>query len=982
MSDVGVAAKLRAAFELSPTILAVTSLEDGRLLEVNDAFLRATGYTRDEVVGRPIPEIGLWVDPGLRDEGLAGLRQGRPVRDMEARFRTKSGEELVAIANADVVVVDGRSCVLTALMDITARVRAEAALRETERRFSQAFHANPLPMSITSLHDGRHLDVNEAALRHSGYTRDEMLGRTKPELGFWVAAGERERLMALLNAEGRVRDFEVTFRTRTGEHRDLLVNSEVVRYAGEPAVLSVSLDITDRKRAEAQQRDAEQRSRFLAEASRILTSTLDYESTLDTVARLAVSAIADWCAVHLREPAGDIRCVAVAHADASSERLGHEVMARHPPQSDSPFGVPAVLRSGRSLLRRDVPDSLLAAIARTPAELAELRRFGLRSVIIVPLTARGRVLGTLTFATAASERRYDESDLRLAEDLAARAALAVDNSRLYADAEDRRREAEVVADLARRINASLDADTVLPAVADAARALTGCDVARIALWDETRTTLVYRYSVGARSDHAGLRLLAGRGLIGEMVAAAAPRRTDDILADPRLQDNVRPFAEAEGSVSVMTVPIMRRERVEGFIYCGRRQRRPFSDRDEAVAVRVAEHAAIALGNADLFAREQRARAEAEAANRGKDDFLAVLSHELRTPLQAMLGWLRLMRGGHLDAATAAKALATVERNTQTQMKIIADLLDVSGILAGKLRVDVVAMDLVAAVEAAVQSVRATAEAKGLSVSSEAKDGPLFVNGDPSRIDQVLSNLLSNAVKFTAAGGTIDVRLQRHGGHARLIVADTGIGIAPELLPHVFDRFRQADSSSTRMHGGLGLGLALVRHLVEAHGGTVEAASRGLGEGATFVIDIPLRDAAVASPSGTADARPTLPRGAHIMVIDDDADTRDVLAYALRTAGMVVTAAASSEEALALLACESCDAVVSDLSMPTEDGYTFVRRLRQLDGGRSRRRVAVALTAHAGTDDRGRALDAGFDAYLVKPVDGNEIVALLARLLYT
>ena len=232
MTDLGVAAKLQAAFELSPTILAVTSLDDGLLLEVNEAFLRATGYAREEIIGRPIPELGLWIDPGQREEGLAGLRQGRPVRDLEARFRTKRGDEIVAIANADVIVVDGRPCILTALMDITARVRAEGAMRETERRFAQAFQANPLPMSITSLRDGRHLDVNEAAVRHSGYTREEMLGRTKPDLGFWVAPEQRDEMIRLLTTEGRARDFEVTFRTKTGEHRQLLVNSEVVHYGG------------------------------------------------------------------------------------------------------------------------------------------------------------------------------------------------------------------------------------------------------------------------------------------------------------------------------------------------------------------------------------------------------------------------------------------------------------------------------------------------------------------------------------------------------------------------------------------------------------------------------------------------------------------------------------------------------------------------------------------------------------------------------
>jgi PAS domain S-box-containing protein len=979
MTDPGVAAKLRAAFELSPTILAVTSLDDGRLLEVNDAFLRATGYTRDEIIGRSIPEIGLWIDPGMRQAGLAGLREGRPVRDMEARFRTKHGDEVVAIANADIVVVDGRTCVLTALVDITGRVRAEAALRETERRFAQAFHANPLPMSITSLVDGRYLDVNEAAVRHSGYTRAEMLGRTKAELGFWTAPAQRDELIRVLETEGRARDFEVTFRTKDGQQRQLLVNSEVVTYGGEGAVLSVSLDITDRKEVERDQRDAERRSRFLAEASRILTSSLDYEATLQSLARLAVPEIADWCGVHVVEPDGAIRGVAIAHADPATEARGRELMTRYPVRPTARYGVPVVIRSGRSLLTPEFAPDVVAHFARTPEERALLESFALRSVMIVPLIARGRTLGTITFLRAASERRYDELDLRLAEDLAGRAALAVDNARLYADAEDRRREAEVIADLARRINASLEAETVLPAIADAARALTRCDVARIALRDSGSPALVYRYSVGGRSDHASLRVIRGRGLAGGVIESGRAVRIEDIRVDPRVPRDVRAFAEAEGSVAVMLVPITLHGGVEGLIYCGRRRAEPFSERDEAVGLRMAEHAAIALRNAELFRLEQHARADAEAANRGKDEFLAVLSHELRTPLQAMLGWLRLMRSGRLDQAAAAKALETIERNTRAQMKIIGDLLDVSGILAGKLRVEPRAMDLSGAVEAALQSVRATADARSIRLASEVQARELIIRGDPGRMDQVLANLLSNALKFTPAGGSIGVRLQEAGDEVRLTVADTGVGIAPEVLPHVFDRFRQADSSTTRTHGGLGLGLALVRYLVEAHGGTVTAESAGVGRGATFTVTLPRAVGAPASRRAADPAPVAALADAHVLVVDDDADTRDFLTYALQGVGMRVTVAASATDALTAVTAAACDLVVSDLSMPADDGYTLIRKLRELDGG-GRRRPAVALTAHARPDDRRRAMESGFDAYLVKPVEAQDLIAVVSRLL--
>ena len=390
MTDLGASAKLQAAFELSPTILAVSSLDDGRLLEVNEAFLRATGYTRDEIIGRRIPDLGLWKNPEMREEGLAALRQGHPVRDMEARFRTKHGDEFIGIASADVIVVDGRRCVLTALVDITERQRTEQALRETERRFAQAFHANPLPMSITRLRDGQHLDVNEAALRHSGYTREEMLGRSKPELGFWVALPQREDLLRLLQSEGRARDFEVTFRTKSGQYRQLLVNSEVVTYGGEPAVLSVSLDITDRKEAEARQREAERTSRFLADASRVLTSSLDYTATLQTVARLAVPEIADWCAVHVLEADGAIECVAIAHVDPARETLVRDLMARYPLRPTSKYGVPAVLRTGRSVLRREVPGEIEEA-----ALLDGCSRIQALYKIVLPLAAPGILTAAL-----------------------------------------------------------------------------------------------------------------------------------------------------------------------------------------------------------------------------------------------------------------------------------------------------------------------------------------------------------------------------------------------------------------------------------------------------------------------------------------------------------------------------------------------------------------------------------------------------------
>jgi PAS domain S-box-containing protein len=265
-------ATLRAAFELTPTVLAITTAGEGRFLEVNDAFARLHGYSRAEVIGRTVSELNLWVDPHQRRDALVAITSGSPVRDLEVRLRTKDGGERTCVLNADLIAVDGRSCILTALTDITDRVRAEAALRESEQRFLLAFHANPLPMSITRLSDGRHLEVNEAAVRHSGFVREELLGRTKRELQFWVAPTQQDMLIEQLRAHGHVRDYEVTFQRRDGEQRRLLVNSQVIPFGGEPAVLSVSVDITERIALEAENRarreEAEQLAASLREADR------------------------------------------------------------------------------------------------------------------------------------------------------------------------------------------------------------------------------------------------------------------------------------------------------------------------------------------------------------------------------------------------------------------------------------------------------------------------------------------------------------------------------------------------------------------------------------------------------------------------------------------------------------------------------------------------------------------------------------------
>ena len=622
MTQIGPAEQLRAVLALSPAILTVTDLETGRIVDVNDAFLRITGYDRDEVIGHTIPEMGLWMDPAQREAGIAALRAGRPVRGLEARFRTKSGGEVWAVASAGLVEMDGRPRIVTILIDITDRVRAETALRESERRFAQAFHANPLPMSIVSLRDGRHLDVNEAAVRHSGYAREELLGRTKPELGFWVAEGEREQLLTALRGSGQARDFEVTFRTKDGEERHLLVNSEVITYAGEPAVLSVSLDITERKQVEA-------------------------------------------------------------------------------------------------------------------------------------------------------------------------------------------------------------------------------------------------------------------------------------------------------------------------------------------------------------ARESR-REEAESLSRSKDEFLAMLGHELRNPLGTITNTLGVLDRVVGDADTR-RLLDIIGRQTSHLGRLVDDLLDVARVTSGKIELRRQTLDLRALAQGCVDALTQAGRTRAHQVTVE---GPaVHVSGDPARLEQVISNLLDNAVKYTPSGGKVSVVLEATAGDAVLRVRDTGEGIRPELLDRIFDLFVQEPQALDRTRGGLGLGLTLVRRLVELHGGAVAVESAGAGRGSEFSIRLP----ATAPPAATSGRRAGASAGAgrrRVLVVEDNADARESLTMLLRLSGHEVYAAANAEETLAQVGGFRPDVMLIDVGLPGMDGYDLARALRKRPDGREL--GLVALTGYGQAEDQRRARDAGFDLHLTKPVDPRRLEQVLAK----
>ena len=390
--------------------------------------------------------------------------------------------------------------------------------------------------------------------------------------------------------------------------------------------------------------------------------------------------------------------------------------------------------------------------------------------------------------------------------------------------------------------------------------------------------------------------------------------------------------------------------------------------------RVTEHYAALLRTADEQSRQ------ADAANRLKDDFLATLSHELRTPLNSVLGWARLLASGKLDAPQTTRAVQAIERAGWAQSRLIEDLLDVSRIVGGKLQLNTRPTIVQPLVQAAVDSLGPAAEAKRITVVTNLDPTPRPIASDADRLQQVAWNLVSNAIKFTPSGGRVDVRLTSSEDELRLTVSDTGIGFSPEIATHMFERFRQGDSSSTRQHGGLGLGLGIVRHVVELHGGTVTATSAGESHGSTFDVRLPIRawDAPLVEPVHLATPAPSL-RGITVLVVDDDVHGLEFVRATLEQYGAIVVTASSASEAKARFKRQPPDVFVSDLVMPDEDGLQLIRDIRQLDRANGRMTPAAALTALARTEDRRRALSAGYQMHVAKPVDPSELVSAVERL---
>jgi signal transduction histidine kinase/ActR/RegA family two-component response regulator len=415
--------------------------------------------------------------------------------------------------------------------------------------------------------------------------------------------------------------------------------------------------------------------------------------------------------------------------------------------------------------------------------------------------------------------------------------------------------------------------------------------------------------------------------------------------------------------------------------------RHYEQSDLVLFSELARRASVALDNARVYELAQQERSRVEAATRAKDEFVAMVSHELRTPLNAILGWVRLIRSGSLSPEKREHAFGVIERNANAQDRLVADLLDISKVITGKIRLVPAQVDLANVVDMAVESARPAADAKGITIEVNAPPGAM-IRGDGDRLQQIVWNLVANAVKFTSRRGTVRVQLQKVASEIEITIADTGEGIHADFLPHVFEAFRQSDTSTTRAHGGLGIGLSITKHLVELHGGTIRAESDGIGRGATLVVRLPVgplvsTTVGVSKPATQAPSSSvSLPTGLSaitVLVVDDEADARDLVALVLESCGMQVRAAASAAAAIGALASFTPSVIISDIGMPDEDGYGLIRQIRTLATDEKRNIPAIALTAFARNEDRTRALVEGFNAHLAKPVEPAALVAAVMEL---
>lgn len=780
---------------------------DGQFLEVNPAMSKIIGYSQEELRQMKFQDVthpeDLEADWALAKQVIKHEISGYSI---EKRYIRKDGK-IVWVNLTSSALWDDEGNIqfgFGILEDISERKQVQEALIESEERFRVMFNQAAIGIGLISL-NGEFLQVNPALCQITGYSPKELRQKRFQDLShpddLQAYLGKNARLMA-----GEIKDYSMSKRYlhKNGSIIWVDINiSTVLDSTGQPKYNVVIIDdISERRRSE-------QAQMFLVEASTLLAGSLEWETTLSNLAQLAIPTLADGCFVDIFEESMSLRLLGVACSDPHKKELLEEIHRRYPPEHKPNHPILQRLNQGKATFEPQVSEQMLQETAQSEEHLQMLKALEISSIMVIPLRSRGQLFGCVSFMRMETRNRYNRADLALAEEVAGRAASALDNARLYR--------------------------------------------------------------------------------------------------------------------------------------------------------------------------------EAREANRLKDEFLAVLSHELRTPLNAILGWTQLLQTRKFNETTIQRALETIDRNARTQAQLIEDLLDVSRIITGKLLLKPQWVQAQSLISQIIDTLRLAAEAKSIIVELASDPAIDLMWVDPERFRQIIWNLLSNAIKFTATGGQIAIHLHQVGSFAEISITDTGIGIKSEFLPFVFDRFRQADGTTTRSYGGLGLGLAIVRHLVESHGGSASVFSEGEGKGSTFKVRFPFLRENTENPSALITEKATINfvtstlANLRILVVDDEPDTLEVVSFTLEEYGATVRKVAAATQALKILEEWLPDLVLSDIGMPEVDGYTLIRTLREKPPEKGGLLPAIALTAYAAENDKQQVYNAGFNSYLSKPVDPQLLIETICNL---
>ncbi len=924
------------------------------------------------------------------------LQTGEVITHEELELRYGDRDPVVIDVNAAPVLnaVGEIVSAVTVFRDITKRKQTEAELRESQHFIQRVAETTPGILYVYDLVAQRNVYVNQQVTKLLGYTTEQVQQMGAALLPTLIHPADMAQVPAHIAKfhtaqEHEVLELEYRMQHANGEWH-WFSGREVVfsrTPAGQPqCILGIVQDITDRKQAEMNLRDSEERFRAIFNQVAVGMNQVGLDQSFILVNR-AYCDMTGYSAAELQQ--------------MSWAQITH-------------------------------PDDIAADWHQTQRMLVgEIDHYTLEKRYIHK--TGDTVWVTLSASVVRDWQGQPQSLIGVIRDISDRKQAELEREQLLTRERQQLKQLHGLTKAALSINSALSLEEVMDVITHQAAAIIGTHQATISvILNQDKATAIHAVYLSekyaqwrqhpAPPDSAGMNAYVcqeNRPLRLTEAELASYLQTQGAVPTPATHPPLRGWLAA---------PLVGREGQNmGLIQLSDKVIDDFTSADEAMLMQLAQMAAIALENARLYTAEQAARAiaeasreEAEAANRIKDEFLAVLSHELRSPLNPILGWIKLLRSGKLNAQKTTYALETIDRNAKLQTQLVEDLLDVSRILRGKLSLNMVPVSLPTTIEAAMETVRLAAEAKAIAleftlVAAAAPGGPTpnsqsatwQVLGDSARLQQVIWNLLSNAVKFTDAGGQVEVELSAIAAqlpppaalplglapltttptHAQIIVRDTGRGIPPHFLPHVFEYFRQADSTTTRQFGGLGLGLAIVRHLVELHGGTVQAASAGLDQGSTFTVKLPLinRDRPPqpppdqANPPSVAQVHPLA--GIRILLVDDHVDTRDCITFTLEQYQAIVTPVGAATEALQLFEQQQFDLLISDVGMPDLDGYTFLQQVRTFPPEHGGTIPAIALTAYAGDFNQQQALAAGFQSHLAKPAEPDTLIALLIKLLH-